>query len=309
MVTGCIACGIAIPQMFANMPVNMGLVRSFLHRAEALGYESVWVQEQIVGDQTLLEPVTLLAYASALTSRVRLGTSVLLTTLRNPVQLAKSLSSLDQMSGGRLTVGVGVGGHVSEAIFGYTPDDRVQRFEEGLDVMTLLWTHSRATFRGRFWNFENVPMEPKPVQQPHPPLWFGALAPRALRRAVRYGRGWMGAGLSSSDDFVQQASMVRRCLEEEGKDPAGFTLSKRVYLALDENRGRSEIRLREWFGRRYKNGDAAVRVSVWGGIDECVDKLGALVRAGAQHLVLNPVFDEMEQVEALAQEIVPKIGR
>jgi probable F420-dependent oxidoreductase len=307
MAPGNTPCGIAIPQTFSSSPVNLQLIREFLHKAETLGYESLWVQEQIIGDYPTLEPVSLLTYAAALTSRLRLGTSVLLTVLRNPVQLAKNLSSLDQLSQGRLTVGVGIGGHVPEAIFGLASEQRARRFVEGLQVMKALWTQPRATVTGTFWQFENIPMEPKPVQKPYPPLWFGAREAVALKRAVRHGEGWMGAGISSSADFVQQVGLVRRFLDEAQRDPATFAISKRVYLAVDKDRDRAERRLHEWFGLRYKNAEWAARVSIWGGPAECTDKLAALVQAGAQHLLLNPVFDELEHLELLAQEVIPHL--
>jgi probable F420-dependent oxidoreductase len=307
MATGNTPCGMGIPQDFIDRPVNMQLIRDYVHRAEALGYDSLWVQEQIVGDVPILEPVTLLTYVAALTSRVRLGTSVMLTVLRNPLQLAKSLSSLDQMSQGRLTVGIGIGGHVPEAIFGYTSGHRVRRFVEGLQVMKALWTESKATFAGTFWQFKDVSMEPKPVQKPHPPVWFGARQTPALKRAVQHGDGWMGAGSSSTADFVQQYDQLQRCLEAARRDPATFAISKRVYLAIDDDRDRAERRLRTWFGIRYKNADMASRVAIWGSNAECLDRLSELVKAGAQHLMLNPVFDELEHLEILAQEIVPQL--
>ncbi len=306
MATGNVPCGIAIPQ--TSNPVDVKLIREFLARAELLGYESAWVQEQILSDSPILEPVTLLTYACALTSKLRLGSAVLLTVIRNPVQLAKSLATLDQLSQGRLTVGVGIGGaHVPERVFGVSGERRSRRFVEGLGVMKALWTQPRASFSGEFWQFENVPMEPKPVQKPHPPLWFGARDAIALKRAVRHGDGWMGAGSSSSADFVRQAGEVRHFLEDAGRDPATFAVSKRVYVAVDRDRGRAEQRLREWFGVRYKNVDMAARVSIWGSAGECLDKLGELVDAGAQHLMLNPVFDEIEQMELMAAEIIPRL--
>ncbi|MCS6927063.1 MAG: LLM class flavin-dependent oxidoreductase [Candidatus Binatia bacterium] len=302
-----IPCGIAIPQTFATTPIDLQCIRQFVQRAEALPYDSLWVQEQILGDYPILEPISLLTYTAALTAKLRLGVSVLLTVLRNPVQLAKSLSSLDQLSQGRLIVGVGIGGHVPESLFGLPSEQRPRRFLEGLQVMKALWTQPRATVQGTFWRFENVAMEPKPVQQPHPPIWFGAREPVALRRAVRHGDGWMGAGVSSPADFVKQIELVRRFLDEARRDPATFPISKRVYIAVDRDRDRAERRLREWFARRYKNADWAPRVSIWGSHAECLDKLGELVRAGAQHLLLNPVFDELEHLEILAQEILPHL--
>lgn len=307
MVTGNIPCGIAIPQVFHNTPVNMQLIREFLHKAETLGYESLWVQEQIIGDFPILEPVSLLTYAAALTSRLRLGTSVLLTVLRNPVQLAKSLSSLDQMSQGRITVGVGIGGHTPESTFGLSGEHRVRRFVEGLRVMKALWTEPAATVTGTFWRFQNVSMEPKPLQKPHPPVWFGAREAPALKRAVHHGDGWMGAGSSSTADFIKQVGLLRRFLDEAQRDPTTFTVSKRVYIAVDNDRDRAERRLREWFGVRYKNAEMASHMSVWGSHVECIDKLGEIVQAGAQHLMLNPVFDHMEHLELLAQEVMPHL--
>jgi alkanesulfonate monooxygenase SsuD/methylene tetrahydromethanopterin reductase-like flavin-dependent oxidoreductase (luciferase family) len=173
--------------------------------------------------------------------------------------------------------------------------------------MKALWTQRRASFNGEFWQFADVAMEPKPAQKPYPPLWFGARDVVALRRAVRLGDGWMGAGSSSSADFVGQVEALRRFLEEERREPAKFAISKRVYIALDVDRARAEHRLKDWFGMRYKNVDMASRVSIWGDRSECVDKLGELIRAGAQHLLLNPVFDEMEQMELLASDVLPKL--
>lgn len=308
MATGTVPCGISIPQTFSDSPVDVGLISEFVPRAEALGYDSLWVQEQMIGDTPILEPVTLMTYVCALTSKVRVGSSILLTVIRNPVELAKTLSTLDQLSRGRITVGVAIGGPPTpHEIFGVPREHRARRFVEGLKVMKALWTEAKATFNGQFWKFANVPMEPKPVQKPHPPIWFGARDEIALRRAVRHGNGWMGAGSSSFDDFVRQTGIIRRLLDEEKREPAGFAISKRVYIAVDNDRGRAERRLQQWFGARYKNADMAARVSIYGSRQECVDRLGELVRAGARHLMLDPVFDQMEHLELLAREVIPKL--
>lgn len=306
MATGKIPCGISIPQTFTRSPIDLRLIRDFVPRAEALGYDSLWVQEQIISDTPILEPVTLLTYAAALSSKVRLGSAVLLTVIRNPVELAKMLATLDQLSQGRVIVGVGIGGQFTpHEIFGVPRERRPRRFVEGLQVMKAFWTQQKATVNGEFWKFENIPMEPKPVQKPHPPLWFGARDAIGLKRAVRHGDGWMGAGSSSTADFVKQVELVRGLLNEAGRDPATFSISKRVYIAVDDDRARAERRLREWFGARYGNADMAPQVSVFGSRAECTDKLGELVRFGAQHLLLDPVFDQAEQMELLARYVIP----
>lgn len=310
MAPGHLPCGIEIPQVFLDGPVDMEHIRGFVTKAETLGYDSLWLQERILGSFTMLEPVSLLNYVAAITTKLRLGTSVILLTLRNPVQLAKSFSTLDCMSGGRAVLGVGLGGgHLGshEEVFGYSRERRVTRFTEAVQVMKLLWTESRASFQGTFWNFKDVSMEPKPVQKPHLPVWFGGHHENALRRAVKHGDAWMGAGSSSSSAFTRESAMIRRFLDEAKRDPATFAIAKRVYLAVDNDKARAEQRLREWFGRRYKNADLGPRVSIWGSREECTEKIQEIVRAGAQHIVFNPMFDEMEHLDICAKEIMPHL--
>lgn len=115
----------------------------------------------------------------------------------------------------------------------------------------------------------------------------------------------MGAGSSTTADFITQHDLIQQYLEDAGRDPETFRISKRVYLAIDHNRDRAEKRLQEWFGQYYGRPEMASRVSIWGGRDECLDKLGVLVQTGAKHLMLNPVYDEMEHLELLAEEVVP----
>src|SRR5262249_42662349 len=232
MASGKTPCCIAIPQVFSDTAVDIHLIQQFVQKAETLGYESLWVQESIIGSVPVLEPLSLLTYAAALTSRLRLGTSVMLTVLRNPVQLAKLTASIDQLSQGRLTVGLGIGGHVPESIFGLSSGQRVRRFVEGIQVMKALWTQPQAQVSGTFWQFQNVAMQPKPVQQPHPPIWFGARQAPALRRAVHHGDGWMGAGSSSTADFIDQYGALRRVLGGGQRDPARFSISQRVHLPV-----------------------------------------------------------------------------
>jgi probable F420-dependent oxidoreductase len=303
-------CGIELPQVFFDGPVDMEYIRKFAVRAETLGYDSLWLQERAIGDFIMLEPVTLLSYVAAITTKLRLGTSVILLTLRNPIQLAKAYATLDCMSHGRAVLGVGLGGgHLGshEDVFGYTREGRVTRFTESVQIMKLLWTEPKASFQGRYWNFRDVSMEPKPVQQPHLPLWFGGHHENALKRAVKYGNGWMGAGSSSSDAFIRESAQIRSFLDEAKRDPATFGYGKRVYLAVDNDRARGEKRIREWFSKRYKNADLGPRASIWGSSAECTEKIQEIVRAGAQHIVFNPMFDETEHLEICAKEIMPNL--
>src|SRR5207248_2526499 len=147
----------------------------FLRRAEELPLVAAWCIEQVIGTAPVLESVTTLAYAAAMTKRLRLGIAVLLIAHRNPIDLATALSSLDVLSNGRLMVGVGLaaGAGFSPA-HGFSPEGRVARFRKNLTfIMKRRWTEGRTTPDGRFSHLESFPMEPKPVQKPHPPIWFG----------------------------------------------------------------------------------------------------------------------------------------
>jgi probable F420-dependent oxidoreductase len=305
--TSRIPIGIAIPQTFRDAPVIPRHIADFLRRAEALGFHSAWVVEQILGAMASLEPVDLLAYAAALTERMRLGSAVLLTALRNPVHLAKSLATVDQLSGGRLIVGVGLGGNPRVyPAFGLSAARRAARFEEGLTLMKRLWTEPRVTMKGEFFNVDDACMEPKPAQRPHPPLWFGGHHPNALRRAVTMGDGFIGAGSASTAAFVEQARQVRTLIAQAGRDPATFPVGKRVYIAVDADRTRAARRLAEWFGAFYGKPELADQVCVWGDAAHCAQGLRAIVEGGAQFLMLNPVFDELEHLDRFV-ELAPKI--
>ena len=305
---GKISWGISIPQVFFDGPIDMPLIEKWSKRAEALGFESLWTQEAITGGVPILEPVTLLSYLAAITENVRLGTSVIVAPLRNPIQLAKSLGSLDHLSKGRLIAGLGLGGNTdSMAPFGISAEKRVRRFTEVIGVMKALWTQPEAHFQGEFWQLDGLKMEPKPLQKPHPPIWLGARHSNALRRAARHGDGWMGAGSSTTESFVTGVDQTKMYLEEAGRDPGSFTISKRVYVAVDNDEDRAEGRLKEWFGKRYGNAAMASQVAVWGSTAKVTEELAKITGAGAEMVLLNPAFDDMEHLDALAEEVIQHI--
>ena len=300
--------GIAAPQTFPDGEVDLDLVQRFATRAEELGYHSLWVVEQLVGSTPTPEPVTFLTYLAAVTERIRLGSAVVIATTRNPALLAKQLSTVDVLSQGRLTVGTALGGRPwTYPLFGGPSERRVRHFTESIGVMKALWTQEKAEFNGEFWQLDGVPMSPKPVQKPHPPLWFGGRHPSGLRRAVRLADGFMGAGSTSTSQFRDHVLTIRGELERLQRDPAGFPISKRVYVAVDNDADRAKRRLTEWFGSWYGRAEMAAEVSVWGSVEACVEGLQEVVDAGAEMLMLNPVFDYDEHLETLMSEVGPEL--
>lgn len=296
--------GIALPQTLLDDPFEPARMRRWLSRAEDLGYHSVWGIEQVLGRTPVLESVTTLSWAAALTTRVKLGVAVLIVGLRDPVLLARQLASLDVVSQGRLIAGVGLGGNVKAyPAYGLSPDGRVSRFTEGIKLMKRLWTEPSVTQEGRFVRLRNVAMEPKPAQKPHPPLWFGGHHPDALARAVALGDGFIGAGSATPAAFMEELRQVQKLLAASGRDPARFTLGKRVYLAIDQDRARAQSRLQRWFASFYGKAELADQVAVWGTQEQVVEHLRTLKAAGAGFLLLHPVFDFESHLEALAETV------
>ncbi len=303
-----IPLAIAAPQTFPNGDIDLGMIRSYASRAESLGYHSLWVAEQLVGSTPTPEPVTFLSYLASVTERIRLGAAVIIATTRNPAMLAKQLSTLDVLSEGRLMVGTALGGRPwTYPLFGGPSERRVRHFVESVGVMRALWTQERAVFDGELWKLEGVPMSPKPVQKPHPPLWFGGRHPAGLRRVARLADGFMGAGSTSTAQFREHVRTIRAELERRGRDPDPFPIAKRVYIAIDNDADRAERRLRDWFGAWYGRADMGSEVSVWGSVDDCVEGLTEVVEAGAGTLMLNPVFDYEDHLERLAADIAPRL--
>jgi probable F420-dependent oxidoreductase len=309
--------GIPIPQVFLDGRADMELVRNSLTRAEELGFHSAWTQDQVTGEASLLDCMSLMTYAAACTSRMRLGVSVIVFPIRNPVQLAKSISSLDHMSGGRVTLGIGLGPPANAAnfyrAFGVQYAERVRRFNEGLAVMKGLWTEAEVHLGGEFWHLDGTTMEPKPLQKPHPPVIFGGQHPNALKRAATCADGYMGAGPTPTRSFISHVGKLREYLEEAGRDPGSFPVSKRVYLHVDDDADAAKAVLDDFFNKRYpwmikNNPDFVADICVWGSAQQCVDGLAEVIAGGAGLIVLNPIHDFVTQIERLADEVVPLLG-
>jgi probable F420-dependent oxidoreductase len=301
---------IAIPQFFADGEFDPAAYRSYFARAEELGFDSAWAQENMLGAAPQLSPLEAMTYAAACTERMRLGCVVFVSTLHSPVHLAKSLASLDQLSRGRIDVGVGTGGKMRPfAAFGVDQDRYVARFTEGIALMKALWTQPRVTFDGEFWQLRDAPMEPKPFQKPHPPLWFGANGPVALRRAVRLGHGFFGAGSTPTVRFAEQVVLVREALAAAGRPASGFAIAKRLYVAIDNNAGRARKRMNEameyLYGRRSADIEAA---AIAGTPADCVAAVREAAAAGAELILFTAMFEQAEHAERLAAEVIPQIG-
>jgi alkanesulfonate monooxygenase SsuD/methylene tetrahydromethanopterin reductase-like flavin-dependent oxidoreductase (luciferase family) len=306
---------IAIPQFYPDGSFSPADFRRYLERAESLGvYESAWTQEAQFSPNPLLSPLEMMTYAAACTATLRLGCTVFVTTLHSPVHLAKALSSLDQLSGGRVEIGVGSGGPGRPfTAFGFSPDRYLARFTEGLELMKALWTAPAVTFDGEFFQLKDCPMEPKPYQKPHPRLWFGGSAEAAVRRGVRLCDGFFGAGSSPTPAFASQVSVARSELaaagRSEGFRPGQFPIAKRIYIGLDpvdgmRARRRMNAALESLYWRRVPVIESA---AVTGTMSECLAGVRDVITAGAELILFTPLFDVHEHMERIATELIPAL--
>ncbi|GAA5147571.1 LLM class flavin-dependent oxidoreductase [Microbacterium pseudoresistens] len=301
--------GIALPQSSAAAPGHHELTARFAGRAEKLGLDSLWVQEQMLGSDPSLEPIVNLAFVAACTQRIRLGSAAIIVPPRNPVVLAKQLTSVDRLSGGRLIAGLAIGEMPQlYAASGVSPRERGARLDEAVEVIRALWTSTSVHIDDEYRRLEGARMEPQPIQRPHPPIWFGGSSQAALVRAARVGQGWVGAGGSSSRAFAEVAGRLRALL----LDRPGFTIAKKVYFAVESTRERAEERIVDWFAAHWGSSrdpnSLAADVAVFGTAAQCAEALESLAEVGDPDLlIVNPVYDEPDQLERLVGEVLPHL--
>ena len=300
---------ISIPQYARESQFDGAVFRAHMRRVDALDlFESAWVQEQVVGGAGVLAALQTLTYAAACTERVRLGCAVFVLPLHNPLHLAKAISSLDCLSDGRAEVGVVSGGQGRPfSAFGVDPDKPVARFNEALALMKACWTEPEINFDGVRWALQGASMEPKPVQKPYPPIWFGGSAPAGMRRAVAHGDGFIGAGSQTTVQFAAQVRIVEQELVAQGREPESFRVGKRIYIHVDDDEARARQRLEDALHTHYGGGSWSEHI-VAGPPEVCAAGIRAVANAGAQLALLNPLVDDAEQLERLATEVVPALG-
>ena len=206
-------------------------------KAEELGFDALFVNDHVIVDDSprnspwrnVYDPLMVLAYVAARTSKVRLGTSVLIMPYRNPIVTAKMLATLDQMSGGRAIAGVGTGWNEAEYdALGVPYQERGARTTEYLRLWQACWEPGPTTFHGRFFSFDNMHVNPKPVQQPHLPIWIGGSSHASLRRAARFAQVWQPTPTALVDLISNQAYLRDVCAEIERGDVPRTRMSFRV---------------------------------------------------------------------------------
>jgi len=294
--------GMSLPHR-AIEPIDMATVRTVAQRAEALGFRDLWVTENTLDHVASFDPVSILTYAAAVTSRIRLGASVVVLAIHSPLTVAHQWATLDQVSNGRAILGVGLGREHHYTQFQVPEAGRVRRFREEVTLIKALWTQATTSFHGQFYQVDGATMPLKPVQRPHVPIWMGVGHPDAVRRAAVLADGWMGSGGSTIAAFGASVPILRDALAAAGRDAGEFPVSKRIFIAVDERPERARATLHRWFTEVYHDPDGADASGIHGTPEQVRTRLEEVVALGANHLLLNPVSAYAEQLDALAEVV------
>jgi probable F420-dependent oxidoreductase len=293
--------GVSLPHRSPD-PVRMADVTQVARRAEALGFRDLWVTENTLDDYSSFDPIAILSHAASVTTRIGVGASVVVLAIHSPLMVAHQWATLDYVSGGRAILGVGLGRAHHYRQFEVPTAGRVARFYEEMAIIRSLWNDERTTFHGRFYNLDNEKMWPKPVQQPMP-IWMGVGHPDAIRRTARLADGWMGSGGSSIAEFQRSVPLLKEALAAQGRDPENFPISKRIFIAVDDNPEVARRELNRWFTVVYKNPPGTDASGIHGTPEQVRARLEEVIAMGANHLMLNPVSRYPEQLEALAEVV------
>ena len=255
----------------------------------------------------------LLAVAAGATERIRVLSSILLAPFYHPTVLAKLTTTLDIASGGRLTLGVGVGGEfpVEFEAAGLKVSQRGRRTNECLEVLLRLWTEEHVTYKGRHFQLEDVTITPPPTQLPHPPVWVSGRRDAAMARAARYGDGWMPY-FYDPQRYRDSVSKIDRFAKESGRDLSGFQWAYFPYISIYDTVEEAADVAAQALGGRYLHGsgfqDIVHKYCLLGPVESCIARLQEYIDAGARHIIFSVACgreDRARHIEMIAKEIIP----
>lgn len=288
-------------------------------RAEELGYSSIWVWDHILLGSKNVFPVhdslTTLTAVAARTERVRLGTGILVLSIRNPVVLSKQVSTLDQFSNGRVTLGIAAGWYDREfQACGYPFESRGTTLQTNIQILKLLWTENNVNGTYGQYTFKNVTMEPKPVQKPHPPLWMGGYVDTVLRRVGKLADGWVSY-FYTPDSFEKSWHKVLDSVKSSGRAVDRFGNCDMVPARIDRSEAEAR-RVANVFIAKHCDlpawSEATPNSAIIGTSKDCSNTIECFAKAGVQELVVMPSVAQLneidEQIVRIGKELLPSFS-
>ena len=293
---------------------DIDAIYAYASRAEALGFESLWAWDHVLlgvePSFPIIDSITTLAAVAARTSRIKLGTGVLVLPLRNPIVAAKALGSLDVISKGRLVLGVAAGWYAREFdAVGVPFKQRGKLFERNLDILTKLWTQDRVTLKVDEFNLREAVMAPRTVQRPRPPILVGGYVDAVLKRAGTVGDGWL-TYFYTPESFTKGWAKVQAFAREAGRDPKTLQSTNQLAIYVGSSREQTTTDMRQWLSTEWDVAawsESTIEHAIHGSPAQCVEQLKAHVATGVDRIILIPYRYQPEQVERIAKEVLPKL--
>jgi probable F420-dependent oxidoreductase len=303
---------------------------AYLRRAEDLGFDSAMLIDHLLIAPPAyrvawLEPVALLSALAGVTRTIRLGTLVLVLPFRDPVAFAKEWGTLDVLSGGRSILGVGVGWNKEEfAALRIPIEERGRRMNEMLEAITALWAGGDVSYEGRYYRFEHLTVEPRPLQQPHPPIWIGggtqpsekiygeavSTVQPVLRRIAKYAATWVPHSSATAEMVAGDWELIRGYMAENGRDPdsMGRVYSNFVHiLRPGEKPETAAAKFRVYSGMDLEYWQ---QFYLLGEAEEVAERIRGKIEAlgGVDELILNPLDWDPASIEVLAERVLPLVA-
>ncbi len=298
---------------YPEMPDANALIEYGVHMEE-LGYELLWAWDHILlGVEPpfpLHEALMMLTAVAARTSKIRLGTGVLVMPMRNPIILAKELATLDHISNGRLILGTAVGWYKREFdSLGADFHSRGKIMEQSLEIINRLWTEDKVDGDYPPYALRGAALYPKPVQKPRPPILIGGYVDAVLKRAATKGDGWI-TYYYTAESFARTWAKVRGFAEEAGRNPDELISTNQLPIVVGP-REKVEEPMRDWLQTEWDYAawsESTMDSAIMGTADECVEQLQAHLATGIDRIIFVPYRYEPEQVEIIAKEIIPRLS-
>ena len=288
-------------------------IGDYAQMAEELGFDSLWATDNPFSGAPASEVLTTLTIMGASTSRATVGTAVLVLPARNPVPVAQAIATLDVFTGGRVILGVGVGGNTGRHLnpLQYDATTRGRRCEEQIALMKRLWTEREVTHEGEFYQMSDYTLLPQPVSKPHPPIWLGGRPggydDRVLRRAGRLADGYIPVTITP-DEYRDVISRLDGYARDAGRAPSDITKALHTYYCLADTPSEAAETSSRTLSTRYGESSSveADRTNLFGTASQCRDVLRAYIEVGVRHFVINPTcnhHDLERQLSVLAEEV------
>jgi alkanesulfonate monooxygenase len=299
---------------YPEMPDARALI-DYGVRMEELGYESLWAWDHILlgvdPNFPIHEALALLTAVAARTTKIKVGTGILVLPVRNPVILAKELATIDHISNGRLLVGAAVGWYKREFdSLGADFHKRGKIMDQSLEIISRLWTEERVDGDYPPYHLRGAVLYPKPLQKPRPPLLIGGYVDAVLKRAAIKGDGWL-TYYYTAESFARTWEKVRQFAEAAGRDPAELSSTNQLPICVGP-RQKIEAPMKEWLRTEWDYAswsESTMDSAIMGTPEECVEQLEVHLATGIDRIIFVPYKYEKEQVEAVATEIIPRLKR